>query len=138
MRILSFAIIMLVGLSSFTTAAVHQELQELLIEAVRDGDAEKTRYYLDSGAGANVFMPGGVNEGSIVPIVEAIRAGHVEIVQILLCSGATANMSVASRFGSMTTPLNEARERQDQQMINVIVDAIARERDGRELPCTDR
>lgn len=59
---------------------------EQLCEAAKNGDADKVRAFIDSGADVAYFDANGLS-----PLMHAAKLGHAEVVKILLSAGAPWN-----------------------------------------------
>ena len=56
---------------------------EQLCEAAKNGDADKVRALIDSGADVTHFDGGG-----LTPLMHAAKLGHSDVVRMLLSAGA--------------------------------------------------
>lgn len=119
------------NISSGMVLRRQSSLQGLFLQAIRDGDAGRVQRLLDAGVRPGATLSN--TDGTLtLPLLEAIRSGHADVAEILLCAGARAESSFTGRLRA-TTPLAEARRSQDEEMIDIIIDAIERQRNGR--PC---
>jgi ankyrin repeat protein len=73
------------GVSALATET-SMENEELLCEAARNGDIDKLKSLIDSGADSTYFDKVGVT-----PLMHAAKHGHAEVVQSLLDAGAPWN-----------------------------------------------
>jgi len=91
-----------------------KKLNEVLINAVINGNFDKVKTLLSSGANINIAD----NNGS-TPLYIASKKGHINIVETLLSSG--ANINLADKEGK--TALQIAKEKKKTEIIKLLEEA---------------
>lgn len=94
------------------------DARQLLLDAVRRGDAETVKAFIQVGANVNALI------GNVYPLQ---TAQGVKTVKVLIDAGADVNATVKEYFGP---PLSFAAERGDADSIKALLDAGAKV-DGR-------
>ena len=128
-----FARCLLLAISgTITVGAFQLSLEHQLLQAVQAGNLERVQRLHRAGASIESSIP--VNGGNTTALLEAIRADHVDVVQFLLCEGAPPDVFHPDRLGRTITPLAEAERLGHDEIYDLILDALIRQREGSPCP----